>query len=102
MVRQRSDALYKQYADKYRARYGKPPYRLSSLGYDSVLLTVKVAQNWRVGTPFPLTQLTDRGGFIGLDGVFRFMPNGISERSLEVQQINAGSFGVVDPAPKAF
>ena len=97
-----SDALYKQYADKYRARYGKPPYRLSSLGYDSVLLTVKVAQNWRVGTPFPLTQLTDRGGFIGLDGVFRFMPNGISERSLEVQQINAGSFGVVDPAPKAF
>ena len=97
-----SDGLYRQYADKYRARYGTAPFRLSSLGYDSVLLTVKVAQNWKVGTPFPINQLTDKGGFIGLDGVFRFMPNGISERALEVQEVRAGSFGVVDAAPKGF
>lgn len=97
-----SDGLYKQYADKYRARYGKAPFRLSSLGYDSVLLTVKVARNWRVGEPFPINQLTDKGGFIGLDGVFRFKTNGVSERALEVQEIRNGSFTVVDPAPRAF
>lgn len=97
-----SDGLYRQYADKYRSRYGRAPFRLSSLGYDSVLLTVKVAQNWKVGSPFPIRQLTDSGGFIGLDGVFRFRRNGISERALEVQEIKSGSFGVVDPAPKGF
>ena len=97
-----SDSLYKQYADKYRARYGKAPFRLSSLGYDSVLLTVKVARNWKVGSPFPISQLIDRGGFIGLDGVFRFTADGVSERALEVQEIRNGSFAVVDPAPKGF
>jgi len=97
-----SDGLYKQYADKYRARYGKAPFRLSSLGYDSVLLTVKVARNWKVGSPFPINQLTDKGGFIGLDGVFRFKADGVSERALEVQEIRNGSFTVVDPAPKGF
>lgn len=97
-----SDGLYRQYADKYRSRYGRAPFRLSSLGYDSVLLTVKVAQNWKVGSPFPINQLTDSGGFIGLDGVFRFRRNGISERALEVQEVRSGSFSVVDPAPKGF
>lgn len=97
-----SDGLYRQYADKYRSRYGRAPFRLSSLGYDAVLLTVKVAQNWRVGSRFPTTQLTDKGGFIGLDGVFRFRNNGISERALEVQEVRAGSFTVIDAAPKGF
>ena len=97
-----SDSLYRQYADKYRARYGKAPFRLSSLGYDSVLLTVKVARDWKVGSPFPINKLTDKGGFIGLDGVFRFKADGVSERALEVQEIRSGSFVVVDPAPKGF
>ena len=97
-----ADSLYRQYATKYRARYGKAPFRLSSLGYDSVLLTVKVAQNWKVGTPFPISQLTDPGGFIGLDGAFRFRRNGISERALEVQEIKRGSFAIIDPAPRGF
>lgn len=97
-----ADGLYSQYARKYRGRYGKAPFRLSSLGYDSVLLTVKVAQNWKVGTPFPINRLTDSGGFIGLDGVFRFRRNGISERALEVQEVRSGSFSVIDPAPKGF
>jgi len=97
-----SDSLYSQYADRYRARYGEAPFRLSSLGYDSVLLTVKVARNWKVGSPFPINQLTDKGGFIGLDGVFRFKADGISERALEVQEIRNGSFATIDPAPKGF
>src|SRR3546814_3186347 len=48
-----SDGLYRQLATKYRARYGEAPFRLSALGYDAVLLTVRIAQDWKVGTPFP-------------------------------------------------
>jgi ABC-type branched-subunit amino acid transport system substrate-binding protein len=96
------DGIYKQYADKYRLRYGKAPLRLSSLGYDSVLLVARVAENWKIGSSFPVARLTDSGGFSGIDGAFRFMANGMSERMLEVQKIQAGQFVTVDPAPRSF
>ena len=38
------DDLYRQYAVKYRSRFGAAPYRLSSLGYDAVLLNTAVAK----------------------------------------------------------
>ncbi len=97
-----SDSYYNQLANKYRARFGKSPFRLSSIGYDSVLLVTRVAANWRVGSPFPTAELNDSGGFTGIDGAFRFGRDGVAERALEVQQVNAGAFGVVAPAPKSF
>ena len=97
-----SDNLYNQYATKYRARFGRAPLRLSSLGYDSILLMVRVARNWRPGTVFPVSQLTDPQGFIGVDGAFRFMANGLTERMLEVQEIQAGKFVTIDAAPTSF
>ncbi len=67
-----SDGLYRTLASKYRASYGTTPYRLASLGYDSVLLTVRISQDWKPGSDFPMTQLTDPDGFAGIDGAFRF------------------------------
>lgn len=97
-----SDGLYRQYATKYRARFGKAPYRLSSLGYDAVLLTVRIMRDWRIGTPFPTDRLNDRGGFAGLDGAFRFGADGVAERALEVQEIRGGTAVTVSPAPTNF
>ncbi|MGB5078158.1 MAG: penicillin-binding protein activator [Sphingorhabdus sp.] len=97
-----SDTLYNQYASKYRARFGKAPLRLSSLGYDSVLLVARVARDWRPGSRFPVSQLTDPQGFIGVDGAFRFMGNGLTDRTLEVQEIQAGKFLTVSAAPTSF
>ena len=97
-----SDTLYTQYAAKYRARFGKAPLRLSSLGYDSVLLVARVARDWQPGARFPVAQLTDPQGFIGVDGAFRFNPNGLTDRMLEVQEVQAGKFVTVSPAPSQF
>ncbi len=97
-----SDTLYRQYATKYRARFGAAPFRLSSLGYDSVLLTVRIARDWRVGDAFPKDRLTDRDGFAGLDGAFRFTRDGVAERALEVQEIRGGQTVTVSPAPPGF
>ena len=52
-----SDGLYRQLATKYRARYGNAPFRLSALGYDAVLLTVRIARDWKPGTTFPAARL---------------------------------------------
>jgi branched-chain amino acid transport system substrate-binding protein len=97
-----SDDLYRHYVAKYRARFGAGPYRLSSLGYDSVLLTVRIARDWPVGTPFPEARLRDPGGFAGIDGPFRFGRDSVAERALEVQEIRAGTTVVVSPAPTGF
>ena len=97
-----SDGLYSQFASKYRARFGKSPFRLSSLGYDSVLLAVRISAEWKPGTPFPEGRLTDKGGFSGVDGAFRFDRDGIAERELEVKQIGGGGITVVSPAAKGF
>src|SRR3546814_3974320 len=51
-----SDGLYSQLATKYRTRFGRPPYRLASLGYDSVLLTVRIARDWKPGSNFPRSE----------------------------------------------
>jgi ABC-type branched-subunit amino acid transport system substrate-binding protein len=97
-----SDQRFKRFADSYEARFGGKPYRVATLGYDAVLLTLRVARNWKVGTPFPKSELYDRGGFLGVDGAFRFGRNGVVERALEVREVRAGEVVPVDPAPADF
>lgn len=97
-----SDQRFKRYSDSYEGRFGSKPFRISTLGYDAVLLTLRVARDWRVGRAFPTTQLRDRGGFLGLDGAFRFGANGVVERAMEVRQVKDGDVAVVDAAPARF
>ena len=97
-----SDNLYRQLAAKYRQRFGSAPYRIASMGYDSVLLVSRIAQDWRVGSDFPMARLTDEGGFTGIDGPFRFRRDGVVERSLEVSQVGAGGLTVVSAPPAKF
>lgn len=97
-----SDAYYRQLATKYRARFNAAPYRLAAMGYDAVLLTVRIAQDWRPGSAFPVSRLTDKGGFAGIDGAFRFGSDGVAQRALEVQQVDASGFTVIDAAPRGF
>jgi ABC-type branched-subunit amino acid transport system substrate-binding protein len=94
-----SDGLYGQLATKYRTRFGKQPFRLASLGYDAVLLTVRVSREWRPGTNFPANRLLAADGFGGIDGIFRFNQRGIAVRALEVSEIGAGGFRVIAAAP---
>jgi ABC-type branched-subunit amino acid transport system substrate-binding protein len=97
-----TDANYGPFRTRYRARYNTNPYRLASLGYDAVLLTVRVAANWPIGRRFPSRALTDPTGFSGVDGAFRFGRSGISERALEVREVGAAGTTVVAPAPRGF
>lgn len=97
-----SDQRFARFADSYAARFGSQPYRAATLGYDAVLLTLRIARDWKVGSPFPKNQLFDKGGFLGVDGAFRFGRNGVVERALEVREIKAGDATVADPAPAGF
>jgi len=97
-----SDAMFNQLRSRYRARYGANPYRLASLGYDSVLLAIRIGKDWRIGRPFPEGMLRDAGGFAGVDGAFRFGRDGVAERSLEVLEVTATGTIVISAAPRGF
>jgi hypothetical protein len=96
------DARFDQLVTRYRARYGKIPYRLGSLGYDAVLLTVRAGRGWPAGRPFPQRVLMEKEGFAGVDGIFRFGRDGVAERSLEVREVTATGTKVVSPAAATF
>ncbi|RJY08495.1 penicillin-binding protein activator [Aurantiacibacter aquimixticola] len=96
------DARYRQFADSYQSRFGEEPYRIATLGYDAVLLTLRLTRDWRPGRALDTALLTDSEGFLGLDGSFRFRDNGVGERAFEVRQIGNGAFTVVDPAAQGF
>ena len=96
------DAQFDRLVGRYRAKYGKTPYRLASLGYDAVLLAVRSARNWPIGRPFPAKSLVDRDGFGGVDGNFRFGKDGIAERLLEVREVTPAGSTVVSSAATAF
>ncbi|MGB3166182.1 MAG: penicillin-binding protein activator [Alteraurantiacibacter sp.] len=97
-----SDAPFRQFATSYHSRFDAEPPRIATLGYDAVLLTLRMTRDWQPGRDLPLRLLTEESGFLGLDGPIRFREDGIGERVFEVRQIGNGAFTVVDPAPNGF
>ena len=97
-----SDARYARFASSYKSRFGAQPYRIATLGYDAVLLTLRIARDWTPGREFPTSHMFDKVGFLGIDGAFRFRPNGVAERAMEVRQVGTGTVTVVSPAPTQF
>jgi ABC-type branched-subunit amino acid transport system substrate-binding protein len=86
---------------RFTALYGRRPHRLASLGYDATALAAVLARG-SAGPDFSAAALTAAHGFTGVDGLFRFHPDGLSERGLAVLEIHRGEFKVVSPAPEAF
>lgn len=97
-----SDTRFKRFSDSYKTRFGAQPYRVSTLGYDAVLLALRIAKEWKPGRSFPTAKLRDEGGFLGLDGAFRFGRNGVVERAMEVREVRDGQVIIVEAAPAQF
>lgn len=91
----------KSFADRFRGLYRQTPVRIASLGYDAVLIAVALAAYQGDLTDIS-DLLTASEGFLGYDGIFRFAPNGMSERGLAVIEIQANGFQVISPAPETF
>ncbi len=95
-------ALRKEFEKRYAENYGGAPPRLASLAYDATALSAVLARTGQPGHTYARDVLTNARGFAGIDGVFRFRSDGLSERGLAVLEIQSGRDVVVDPAPTAF
>ena len=95
-------ALRRDFEKRYRDNYGSEAPRLTTLAYDATALSAVLSRNAGTGDVYSRQRLTNPRGFAGIDGLFRFRSDGLSERGLAVLEIQSGMARVVDPAPTAF
>ncbi|HUC70127.1 MAG TPA: penicillin-binding protein activator [Stellaceae bacterium] len=91
----------REFEQRYRATYGGEPPRLASLGYDAAALASALASG-KSGPPFSRQAILNPNGFSGVDGLFRFMPDGLVQRGLAVLEVEPQGNVVVSPAPQSF
>jgi ABC-type branched-subunit amino acid transport system substrate-binding protein len=94
-------AGYRDFAARYRKRFGQDPVRTATLAYDAVALVAALVKT-QGAQRFTDEVLTNASGFGGTDGVFRFRLDGTNERGLAVLRVAPGGGQVVSPAPKSF
>jgi ABC-type branched-subunit amino acid transport system substrate-binding protein len=94
---------FDDFASRFQRDFNYRPPRIASLAYDSVALAASIARSAASSpNPFNRDVLLQPNGFIGIDGGFRFLPNGLSERNLAVLAVDANGPTVVDPPPPNF
>jgi ABC-type branched-subunit amino acid transport system substrate-binding protein len=92
---------FRNFSGRYRARYGQDPVRTATLAYDAVALVAALVKT-QGAQRFSEPVLTNASGFAGIDGVFRFLPQGTNERGLAVLRVTPSGGQVVSPAPHSF
>ncbi|MBV8779087.1 MAG: ABC transporter substrate-binding protein, partial [Alphaproteobacteria bacterium] len=91
----------RDFASRYQSAYGHAAPRLASLAFDAAALAAVLAKS---DTPdlFSAAAIQNPNGFTGVDGLFRFGPNGLVQRGLAVLEVDPGGDKVVSPAPQNF
>jgi branched-chain amino acid transport system substrate-binding protein len=95
------NAGYRNFANRYRARFGQEPLRTATLAYDSVALVAALVKT-QGPERFSEATLTNSSGFAGIDGLFRFRSDGSNERGLAVLRVAPSAPQVVSPPPRSF
>ncbi len=91
-------AARQRFAARYEAAFGAPPGAIASLGYDATALAAALALR-----NFDRNALASRGGFLGVDGIFRFDEDGVAERGLAVlEATDRAGAALAAPAPERF
>ena len=83
---------------RYERQYGRPPSSLAAIAYDAAALAIALSDDGDLTTE----ELTNRDGFAGVNGLFRFRYDGTAERSLAIMQIDPlAERGVTEIRPVA-
>jgi len=87
------------FQQRYQSNYGVRPPRLASIAYDATALAIALSVD---GPHYGVDSLTKPEGFNGIDGIFRFLPDGGVERGLSIMELQNGRIETIDPAPTSF
>ena len=92
------------FKERYQKAFATPPPDLAALAFDAVSLAaiLQLSAEPTAVTAFSLPRLTQPGGFSGVTGLFRLLPNGLNQRGLALMTITADGLDTLDPAPSRF
>ena len=93
--------IYQKFVTRYNESFGARPHPLAGLAYDGIAaigaLTKSQGKN-----ALKRSNLTQRAGFIGVNGAFRLMPDGTNQRQLAIATIENGKISILANAPPGF
>jgi len=89
------------FIERFRQTYGRRPARLATLAYDAVALAAVLGRA-DGGPLFDAATLTAESGYVGRDGIFRFLPDGSNQRGLAVMEVQERSTRVIAPPADSF
>lgn len=93
--------LAQQFLSRYQATNGAAPHATAGLAYDGIAAIGALVKQRGPGALTP-SGLTQGAGFVGVNGIFRFMSNGQNQRGLAIAQIVNQQVTIIDAAPRAF
>ena len=93
--------MHSRFNDRFKNVYGNVPPSIASLGYDAMALAATLSGGMP-GQQFTAAAITDPNGFAGVDGIFRFLPNGQIQRGLAILQVSGAGFSTIRPAHSTF
>jgi ABC-type branched-subunit amino acid transport system substrate-binding protein len=94
-------AGFRGFSGRYRSRFGQDPVRTATLAYDAVALVAALTKT-QGPNRFSEEILTNGSGFTGIDGLFRFRPDGTNQRGLAVMRVAPAGGQTISPSPKSF
>jgi len=94
------------FEQSYFQTFNKFPPRITSIVYDSVAVIADLAEK-KKGLRLEIGDFTaystwPKNGFQGIDGLFRFLPNGLVQRNLAMLQIKRDRFETIDKPVEKF
>jgi branched-chain amino acid transport system substrate-binding protein len=92
---------FRSFSGRYRGKYGQDPVRTASLAYDAVALVAALVKT-QGKDRFVESVLTTSSGFTGIDGLFRFRPDGTNQRGLAVLRVSGTGGQIISAPPKSF
>lgn len=91
----------REFSRNFQAMFETEPHPLGRTAYDLVALAA-ILGSQEGGATYDRETLTTESGFAGIGGLFRFLPDGLAERSLEVREVTPDGSKIIDPARKSF
>lgn len=91
----------RHFQESFQAHMGHRPPRIVELGYDAFLIAALLQQKLEKGEDISSLLIRD-GGFTGINGLFRFLPNGLSERGLSIFEVQQHKMKEISPASSTF
>ena len=90
-----------KFSARYEASYQRKPHQLASLAYDGIA-AIGALVNSAGENALSKSSITQKAGFEGVDGIFRFNSNGTNERGLAIALVENKQVKIIDPAPTFF